>query len=137
MIHSQFARPLLAALVAVATIGTLACRGDWPPTDHAARLARAAEAGLPTDLRPEWGLARPHGMACAAHMRDARDSVVQLVLIVQDVRSDTTRHGDTTLVHRWVEGEYAVTPAGRYAGLRRGPLRVDCSRGEAIAPPSA
>jgi len=127
-------RPL-AAVAGLAVVATLGCQGERPPSDHDARLAWAAASGLPADLRPDWGPAGPRGIACAAHMRDARDSSVRLALATEQVYSDSTRRGDTTVVQRWTEGEYVVSPAGRYGG--RATLRVDCSRGASIAPPGA
>lgn len=128
---------LLTAIAMLAAVATLACGDKQPFPDHTARLARAAARGLPTHLLPDWGPTGPHGIACAARMRDARDSTVQLLLATQDVHTETTRRGDTTIVQRWAEGEYLVTPPGWYRDARGDTLRVDCSRGAAIAPPSA
>lgn len=126
-------RPL-HLVVALAAAATLACAGERPTSDHAARLARAAQ-GFSGELRPDWGPAGPHGIACAPLMRDLRDSAVRLTLRTQDEHSDSSRRADTTTVERWAEGEYVVTPAGRYGGATT--LRVDCSRGAPIAPPGA
>ena len=125
-----------AAAAALAVITALACSGE-PPSDHTARLARAAKRGLPTDLRPELSSAWPHGTDCAAHMRDAHDPTVRLALASQTVYMESFTRGDSTFTQRWAEGEYTVTPAGRYGASPSANLRVDCSRGAAIAPPGA
>ncbi len=127
-------RTAVAALAAVAMFG---CRGEGPPSDHAARLARAAALGLPTDLRPDWGPTGPRGIACPTWMRAASDSTVRLALAAQSAHAEFVGSGNRTRVRRWAEGEYVVTPAGRYRAAPDGTLRVDCSRGAAIAPPGA
>lgn len=122
------------AAAALAVVATLACSGA-PSSDRTARLARAAARGLPTDLRPERGAAWPHGIDCAAHMHDAGDPTVRLTLESQSEHMETFTRGDSTFTQRWAEGEYTVTPAGRYGDKSSATLRVDCSRGAAIAPP--